>query len=157
MGPMRGSLEPPRRRYTHLMPAAPDQALVERFRTIAGIITDLDLLVLFGSRAAGTPRSESDVDLAALVRDPSPARRRAVEVQLARAAGVDTDVIFLDAAPPQLRFEIARGGVVVFEREPGRWARERARAMVDWWDWAPVARRIHASGVARARAGAAKW
>ncbi len=28
---------------------------------------------------------------------------------------------------PVLGFEVARDGVVVFEDEPGRWARERAR------------------------------
>src|SRR5205823_482042 len=57
----------------------------------------------------------------------------------------------LDTAPPQLRFEIARSGVLLFERTNGAWTRERARAMVDWWDWAPLARRIHDRAVARLR------
>ena len=35
-----------------------------------------------------------------------------------------------------------------------KWVRERARAMVDWWDWAPLARRIHDRAVARLRAEA---
>ncbi len=59
--------------------------------------------------------------------------------------------------PPQLRFEIARSGILAFERHPGIWVRERARAMVDWWDWAPIVRRIHAAAVTRLRERGRAW
>jgi hypothetical protein len=72
-------------------------------------------------------------------------------VDLARAVGAGAEIVFFDDAPPQLRFEIARSGLVVAERLPGLWVRERARAMVDWWDWAPLARRMHAAAIARLR------
>lgn len=111
----------------------------------------VDLGVLFGSHATGRARPGSDIDVALLVPDDSPAARRQAEIDLQRALGGKADVTFLADAPPQLRFEISRQGVVAFERQPGLWVRERARAMVDWWDWAPVARRIHAAGVERLR------
>ncbi len=57
--------------------------------------------------------------------------------------------MYLEAAPPLLRFEIARGGKVLLERSPGLWTRFKARAMVDWWDWGPVARKMHAVYVRR--------
>jgi hypothetical protein len=59
------------------------------------------------------------------------------------------DLVLLDTAPPLLRFEIARGGVLLLERSPGLWSDFRARAMVDWWDWAPMARRFAAAAMTR--------
>jgi hypothetical protein len=35
------------------------------------------------------------------------------------------------------------------ERVAGLWSDFRARAMVDWWDWAPFARRFGAAAMAR--------
>lgn len=114
-------------------------------------LDDVDLVVLFGSRATGRFRLDSDIDLAVRSGSSNDATRRALEVRLARAVGAGTDIVFFDEAAPQLRFEIAKSGIVVIERTPGLWARERTRGMVDWWDWAPVARRIHANAIARLR------
>jgi hypothetical protein len=36
-------------------------------------------------------------------------------------------------------------------RDPHGWADFRARAMIDWWDWAPTARMMHAVMSARLR------
>jgi hypothetical protein len=63
--------------------------------------------------------------------------------------GREVDVIPLDTAPPLLRIEIARDGVLVMERAPGLWSAFRARAMVDWWEWAPFARRFGQAAIAR--------
>lgn len=52
-------------------------------------------------------------------------------------------VTHLDSAPPLLRLEISRDGVVLIEREPDAWTRFRAQAMIDWWDWAPTVRMMH--------------
>jgi hypothetical protein len=64
-------------------------------------------------------------------------------------------VVRLDVAPPLLRFEITRDGRVLFERTPHAWSDFRARAMTDWWDWAPTARFLNAAAVARLRAAVA--
>jgi hypothetical protein len=34
-------------------------------------------------------------------------------------------------------------------RDPGDWADFRARAMIDWWDWAPTARMINDAAIRR--------
>jgi hypothetical protein len=52
------------------------------------------------------------------------------------------DVVDLRSAPPLLRFEVAREGQLVAARAPHVWSDFRARAMTDWWDWAPTARAI---------------
>ncbi|HBL30440.1 MAG TPA: hypothetical protein DD490_26695 [Acidobacteria bacterium] len=59
--------------------------------------------------------------------------------------------VLLDDAPPLLRFEIARDGVLLFQREDHLWTGFKARAMVDWWDWAPTHRRIASAVVRRLR------
>jgi predicted nucleotidyltransferase len=110
----------------------------------------LRLAVLFGSEARGDGEARSDLDVGVLFedgRDTGPA----LEVALSRATRRTVDLVRLDTAPPLLRFEIARDGRVLVERTAHAWVDFRARAMVDWWDWAPTARAIHAAGVRRLR------
>ncbi len=105
----------------------------------------IELAVLFGSRARGSGSSSSDVDIGlSLVNDgDSRTARRQIEAELGQAARRDVDVIVMDEAPPLLRFEIARDGQLLIERRPYAWADFKARAMIDWWDWEPVARRVN--------------
>ncbi|HSC28329.1 MAG TPA: nucleotidyltransferase domain-containing protein [Vicinamibacterales bacterium] len=139
------------------MPGAPDPSVIEQLRAASARMPDVDLVVLYGSTAAGTAHPASDVDVAVGVSDATPDRRRQIEVAFLRTSASPVDVLFLDEAPPQVRFEVARTGSLVFERIPGLWVRERVRAMVDWWDWAPIARRLHAAGVSRLRREAREW
>jgi predicted nucleotidyltransferase len=81
------------------MPADPDPQLLEQLRDAAARIGDVDLLVLFGSQACGRAHAASDVDVAVLVRDATPPRKRRVELELLRAGGDRIDTIFLDEAP----------------------------------------------------------
>jgi hypothetical protein len=106
--------------------------------------------VLFGSAATGRLHSDSDIDVGISMEsrgEIAPALRVALE----RAVGRSVDVVMLDEAPPLVRFEIARDGVVLMERHPHGWADFRAHAMIDWWDWAPTARMIHEATAARLR------
>ena len=124
---------------------------LDALRAAVEWLSGVRLAVLFGSRARGAGRSGSDVDVGILL---SPASRDAwarAEVALRRAAGRPVDVIDLAEAPPLLRFEIARDGQLIIERDPGLWPDFKARAMIDWWDWAPTARKIHAVAAARVR------
>jgi predicted nucleotidyltransferase len=111
---------------------------------------DVRLAVLFGSTARGKARRDSDLDVGVLLpvgRDV----RGTLQVTLERASGREVSVVLLNDAPPLLRFEIARDGAVLVERETGAWARFRAHAMIDWWDWAPTARMMHRAMAARLR------
>lgn len=122
--------------------------LNQRLRQAAAFFPEVKLAVLFGSTARGQERPKSDVDLGILLDPYSPDLRFRVEADLGRAAGRPVDVILLDDAPPLLRFEIAKEGVLLFQREDHVWTAFKAKAMVDWWDWAPTHRMI-AAGVAR--------
>jgi hypothetical protein len=123
-------------------------SLVDCLRTALQDEPDVEFAVLFGSRARGTAGVSSDIDLAVrLVRgDPL-----ALAARLERMVGHCVDIVDADAAPPQLRHEIGREGVVLVERVPNTWADYRARAMLDWWDWAPIAQRIHRAAAERLR------
>ena len=62
-------------------------------------------------------------------------------------------MIALETAPPLLRFEIAREGSVLLARAPHLWPEFQARAMVEWREWAPLARRFTAAAMARLEVG----
>src|SRR5690349_14548679 len=112
--------------------------ILDRLRDLKSRLPEeVRLLVLFGSTARGTAGPRSDVDLGVLLDPYSAALRFKVDAELGRTAGREVDTVLLDDAPPLLRFEIAREGVLLFEREKGLWTRFKAKAMVDWWDWAP--------------------
>jgi predicted nucleotidyltransferase len=113
-------------------------------------VPSVRLAVLFGSAARRTAGRASDVDVGLLLgRETEPSS--ALAVALERAVGGPVDIIWLDTAPSLLRFEIARDGLVVVERESYAWADFRARAMIDWWDWEPTARMMHRVMIARLR------
>jgi predicted nucleotidyltransferase len=125
--------------------------LLDRLRERAASLPELKLAVLFGSTARGQARKGSDVDLGLLVAPDTRETRLKVLIELERAAGREVDPVFLNEAPPLLRFEISRDGVVLLEREEGLWIGFRARAMADWWDWAPYAKRIEEAAIRRLR------
>lgn len=105
----------------------------------------VELAVLFGSRARQQSSLASDVDIGLAFASEMDSRslRREIEIGLGRAARSDVDIVFLKEAPPLLRFEIARDGQLLIERKPYAWADFKAKAMIDWWDWEPIARRVN--------------
>ena len=125
----------------------PERALREALASRMGV----RLAVLFGSTARGTAGPRSDLDVGVRLEGGQEGLTD-LELALARATGRRVEVVPLDSAPPLLRFEIARDGRVLLERTPHAWTDFRARAMTDWWDWAPTARLIHRATVERLRA-----
>ena len=125
--------------------------LVDRLRSSIASLPAVRLAVLFGSTARGEARPRSDVDLGVLLDPDTRDVRLHVGAELGRAAEREVDLIFLGEAPPLLRFEISRDGVLPFEKEDGLWTAFKVRAMVDWWDWAPYARMFTKAAVRRVR------
>ena len=128
----------------------PERSLLQALESWPGV----RLAVLFGSAARGESGPNSDLDIGVLF-EAGRESTAGLEVALGRAAGRRLDLVRLDTAPPLLRFEIARDGRVLLERAPHAWADFRARAMTDWWDWAPTARLLHAAAASRLRAALA--
>lgn len=119
-------------------------------RRVLESLPEVRLAVLFGSAARGEAKPGSDLDVGVLFEKDAEVTP-ALEAALSRACQRPIDLVRLNDAPPLLRFEIARDGFPLVERAPHAWADFKARAMIDWWDWAPTARRFHATAVGRLR------
>jgi predicted nucleotidyltransferase len=128
----------------------PAVTTAERLHDALDAESEVQLAVLFGSTARGTGGPTSDLDVGVL--GVSGDRLGQVEANLSRALGRQVDLVALETAPPLLRFEIARDGAMVIERAAHAWSDFRARAMVDWWDWSPLARRFHHAAANRLHA-----
>jgi predicted nucleotidyltransferase len=110
---------------------------------IATETSGLHLLVLYGSRARGDAHARSDWDVAYQA-------GAACDLDALLAALADTlkadriDLVDLDRAGALLRHRVARDGVMLFEREPGRFDRFRLDAVHTWCDLAPVLEPLYA-------------
>jgi predicted nucleotidyltransferase len=75
----------------------------------------LDALLVFGSEARGTARTDSDLDLAALLRArPDPVALLEAAADIERLLGRSVDLVDLGAASPILAMQVLRGGRCVF-------------------------------------------
>lgn len=82
----------------------------------------IELLVLFGSSASQARTRPEDLDLALL--GPEPLDLVALTNEATQLLGTQAvDLVDLRRAPPLLAMEIVRSGTVVFEHEPGTFAR----------------------------------
>lgn len=89
---------------------------------------DMALCVLFGSRARGNARPDSDYDLALKpMHTPAPLDRVAWQIELEDLLGANVSLVLLTpVTDPVLGWEIARDGKLRYERDRGVWMQERA-------------------------------
>jgi predicted nucleotidyltransferase len=106
---------------------------------------------LFGSRAQGTQRLESDVDVAVWL-DVDPAQLGEVALELAdtlsAATRVDTDVVVLNRAPVLLRWKVITSGQLLLERDRTERVSFESLTMQQAIDFEPIRRRC-AAGLVR--------
>ena len=106
----------------------------------ADLPADLELVVLFGSRAQGTATSNSDWDLGVRFSpgQGDPLRLYRLDVELATRLGCSSDavdVVDLDQASYLLQRVVAEHGQSLFERRPGLFGSFCSRAIRQWADW----------------------
>lgn len=120
--------------------------LLERLSRALEQLPEIDAAILFGSRATGQARSESDIDVAVLLTSEG---RKADRAQLYRrlfaalgreVAADRVDAVILDDAPPALAFRVLRDGKVVLSRDPVTLHRFRVRTYSRHADYAHVER-----------------
>jgi len=92
----------------------------------ADLPADLELVVLFGSRAQGTATSSSDWDLGVRFSpgQGDPLRLYRLDVELATRLGCSSDAV-----------DVVEHGQPLFERQPGLFGSFCSRAIRQWADW----------------------
>ncbi len=111
-------------------------ALTEALTEAGGIRVAL----LFGSRARGDERADSDVDIGFVPIDAGMTLgdELALQARLERVAGRPVDLVRLDLADPMLRWRAAKEGVVLVSLAPGDAARLIAEIALEHADLAPL-------------------
>ena len=122
-----------------------DSTFVERLHVLLDSVDPEVLAVyLYGSRARGTARPDSDVDLALLLRRP-PAPTlggvsRNLEPLLERELRLRVEAIILNAAPPDLAHRVLRDGIVVLDRDRPARLRFEVQSRNEYFGLEPVRR-----------------
>jgi predicted nucleotidyltransferase len=104
--------------------AAEDPVVTALRKALSGR-KDVRLALLFGSRARGRARPDSDADVAVLGRD---LNLLALATDLSSAAQVEVDVVSLNDPGYPLLNALLRDGILLHEGEPGAAAAWRSRA-----------------------------
>lgn len=130
--------------YTDVMEEAAPQRLLEAIARALSPLDEVQAALLFGSRATGKARPDSDVDVAVLLSHESSnvgaELRRLVGALTGEVAADRLDVVILNGAPPALAFQVLKYGVVAFERDVRPLHRFRVRTYGAHADYEPVER-----------------
>ena len=102
-------------------------------------LPSIAVLVVFGSRARGNHRPDSDLDVAVLPDTADSRARRYLQADLAAALAHlapegRVDVILIDEAPETLRQAVMETGRVLLDRDPEAWKDLRVRTMREYGD-----------------------
>jgi predicted nucleotidyltransferase len=108
---------------------------------------DLALVVLYGSRARGYARPDSDSDVGVMRRSGLVPAEQILDlaVKLADATGLpNVDLVDLRRAPPLLKHSAGTHGRALYEDEPGRFNLFKVYAWKLWLDDQQTLRRLDA-------------
>lgn len=123
--------------------AAPSRTCEAIARALSPL-EEVQAALLFGSRATGKARPDSDVDVAVLLSLESnvdgSALRRLISALTKEIAADRLDVVILNGAPPALAFQVLKYGLVAFERDATSLHRFRVRTYSAHADYEPVER-----------------
>jgi predicted nucleotidyltransferase len=97
---------------------------------------------LFGSRAAGRARADSDVDVAILMGDDPPSTLEGMGFDIAAALeeqlDIPVDLVVLNRAPAELVHYVLSGGELVHETDAARRVAFEVRARAEYFDLQPI-------------------
>ena len=141
------------------MNGAASSALVQALRTVLEPRGEILEAYLFGSRARGDERADSDVDVAVYVdRARMPDAPFGYEAELATVLGAavgrtPVDVVVLNAAPPLLYGRVLRDGERLLARDLKATTVREGQALSRYCDYLPQLRKIEAAHSARIARG----
>jgi predicted nucleotidyltransferase len=121
---------------------------------------DVRLAYLFGSRARGGGRPDSDYDIGVLIdRTAASGDHGAIVRRLAGRLGrivpsTSIDLVVLNDAPPLLRHRVLRDGIVLFQRSPEARVRFALETIREYQDTHIQRERFTRARIQRLKAGA---
>lgn len=128
-----------------MAPTAREEFLDRLGGLLAGSPDEVIAAYLYGSRARGTERESSDVDVGLLLtRPPEPVLgnvARRLEGELERATGLAVHAVVLNAAPVDLVHRVLRDGLLLLDRDPLARAAFEVRVRNEFFDLEPHLRR----------------
>jgi hypothetical protein len=117
-----------------------DEPAIRRLHQALSELPGVRLAFLFGSRARGHARADSDFDVAVLVdetwarEDRGSMLRRIISRLGRQVSSAHLDLVVLNDAPPLLRHRVLRDGIVLFERSAVERPRFARRTLQDYQD-----------------------
>lgn len=117
---------------------ASEQRIIEHFR----LRRDVCAVYLFGSRASGSHRSDSDLDVGVLYfQPPQPTLTNMPfhdEAELAEQIGVPVQVVVMNTAPADLVHRILRSQRLLLDKDPSFRVRFEVKRRNEYFDLKPV-------------------
>lgn len=149
-----------RLRYRSGLVSLDADAVCQRLGEALAGVDDIRLAYLFGSRARGDARQDSDFDIAVLL-DPTAAlaERGAIVRRLAGRLGrvvpsTLVDLVVLNDAPPLLRHRVLRDGRLLVERSAEERVRFATSTIREYQDTSLQRERFTQARIRRVKAGA---
>ena len=91
-------------------------------------IEEIELMILFGSRARGDHNFKSDLDLSFLLKPNFFEKINPIDFRIklssyfSELTGIETDIIFLNAAKPLLKFQVLKYGTLIYVNDDFNYA-----------------------------------
>lgn len=116
---------------------------ISRIKKLLSGRAGVEIAFVFGSAAKDTMRAESDVDVALLLkRLPAAGKRLDLRTTLAgeldKILGREVDIVIINTAGSFLKYEIAKHGKLIYERQKGSAKKFKLNAIKEYFDYLPT-------------------
>ena len=120
------------------METPPDRPALDTtaLASLAASYPSVELVVVFGSQVTGKARPDSDVDVGIL--GGGFWDQLAIGTTIGSQLNGEPHVVDLGTAGEWLRSQVARDGLLLYQRTSDAWVEFKARPMIAYWDVAPL-------------------